>query len=120
MLKKKAEVMKDVGRVLRRKIIIQKYTEQFDEWGDPISRDWVDWKAMWAERTSLWGRDYYAAAVVGEEQTVEFTVRFVPFLDEIKTDTHRLLFNDDIYDIKQVDFLKDDGMWVKIKALRRR
>lgn len=119
MLKSKAEVMKDVGKVLRRKIIIQKYSEQKNEWGDPINQAWVDWKTVRAEMSTLWGRDYYAAAVVGEEKTVEFIVRYVPFLNEIKTDTHRLISNDEIYDIKHVDFLKDDGLWVKIKALRR-
>jgi len=29
-----------------------------------------------------------------------------PFLDELKTDTHRLVYAGDIYDIKQIDHLR--------------
>ena len=50
---------------------------------------------------------------------MEFVVRYVAFLDELKTDTHRLLYDGEIYDIKHIDYLKDDGMWLKIRAVRR-
>jgi len=43
----------------------------------------------------------------------------VAFLDELKTDTHRLVYAGDIYDIKQIDHLKDDGMWIKLRAVRQ-
>ena len=118
-MKDKKAAMKDLGRVCRRKIVIQRYSEQKDKWGDPSEASWKDWKTLWAERSNLWGQDYYAAVAVGQEQTVEFTAKYVPFIDEIKTDTHRLNYDGDIYDIKQVDYLDDEGMWVKIKALRR-
>ncbi len=118
-MRDKKAAMKDLGRVCRRKIVIQQYSEKKNEWGDPIGAGWDDWKTVWAERSSLWGRDYYAALAVGEEQTVEFVVRYVAFLDELKTDTHRLLYDGEIYDIKHIDYLKDDGMWLKIRAVRR-
>ena len=75
-------------------------------------------------RSRLWGRDYYAALAVGQEQTIEFGIRYVAFLDELKTDTHRLVYKveggaGDIYDIKQIDHLKDDGMWIKLRAVRQ-
>lgn len=117
-MKSKAEVMRDLGRVRRRKIIIQRKETTKDAGGD-ITTSWVDWKTVWAERSSLWGRDYYAALAVGQEQTIEFGIRYVAFLDELKTDTHRLVYAGDIYDIKQIDHLKDDGMWIKIRAVRQ-
>lgn len=117
-MKSKAEVMKDLGKVLRRKIVIQRKETAPDQYGD-ITTKWNDWQTVRAERISLWGRDYYAAVTVGEEQTVEFIVRYVLFLENLNTDIHRLFYDDDIYDIKQVDYLKDDGMWLKIRALKR-
>jgi SPP1 family predicted phage head-tail adaptor len=116
-MKPKAEVLKDLGRVRRRKIVIQRKETVKDQWGD-ITETWVDWRTVWAERGSLWGRDYFAAVAVGEEQTVEFTIRYVAFLEELKTDTHRLVFEGGIYDLKQVDYLKDDGTWLKLRAVR--
>ena len=63
MLKSKAEVMKDVSKVLRRKIIIQKINIVEDEIGNQ-KQEWVDWKTVWAERNNLWGQEYYAAKSV--------------------------------------------------------
>jgi SPP1 family predicted phage head-tail adaptor len=117
-MRTKAEVMKDLGRVRRRKITIQKKVTEKNEYGD-VTTTWQDWKAVWAERESLWGRDYFAALAVGEQETVEFVVRHVGFLDELKTDTHRLVFEGGIYDLKQVDYLKDDDLWLKLRAVRQ-
>ncbi len=116
-MKPKAEVMKDLARVCRRKVVIQRKETATDEYGDTATT-WADWRAMWAERSSLWGRDYYAALAVGEEQTVEFTLRYAAFLDELKTDTHRLFYAGEVYDIRQVDYLDDDGMWIKLRAVK--
>lgn len=118
MLKTKAEVMKDVGKVLRRKITIQKLGIITDEIGNQ-KKEWVDWKAVWAERNNLWGQEYYAAKTVNEENTVAFTVRYAPFIDEINNTSYRIKFNNKTYDIKQIDYLNDNGLWVKIKALER-
>lgn len=118
MLKPKKEVMKDVGKVLRRKIIIQKQEVVEDEIGNQ-KKDWVDWKTIWTERNNLWGREYYAAKAVNEENTLIFTVRHAPFINEIDNIKYRVKFEGKIYDIKQIDYLEDDGLWVKIKALER-
>jgi len=118
MLKSKAEVMKDVGRVLRRKIILQKFDVVKDEIGNQ-TREWKNWREIWVERTNLWGQEYYAAKAVSEENTLIFTARYAPFFDEMNTVDYRIKHNGKFYDIKQIDFLKDDGLWVKIKALER-
>lgn len=118
MLKSKAEAMRDVGKVLRRKIIIQKLEVVEDEIGNQI-QDWVDWQTVWAERNNLWGQEYYAAKAVNEENTLVFTVRHAPFVDEMDNVKYRVKYCGKIFDIKQIDFLEDDGLWVKIKALER-
>lgn len=116
-MKAKSEVMKDLAKVRRRKIVIQKKTDGFDEIGNPVEK-WDDWKTLRVERTSLWGREYYAARAVNEENTIEYTAKYVPFLDELNTVEYRIIDGKKIFDIKHIDPLKDDGMWLKIKALQ--
>ena len=115
-MKSKAEKMKDLATVRRRKIVLQKKGLVENEIGDLIE-DWADWKTLRAERSDLYGRDFYVAAAVGQEQTVIFTVKYVDFLDEVNTVGYRLKYEGKVYDIKQVDHLQDDGMFVKIKVL---
>ena len=117
-MKTKSEVMKDLAKVRRRKIVIQKKIHSYDEIGNPVEI-WENWKTVRAERTSLWGQEYYAAAATGEEGTVVFTVKWVEFLNDLNTIEYRILHDGKAYDIKNVDLLLDDGMWVKIKALKR-
>lgn len=118
MIKSKKEAMKDVGKVLRRKIIIQKLCVKEDEVGNQQTT-WVDWQTVWAERNNLWGQEYYAAKVVNEENTLVFTIRHTPFIDAMDTVGFRIKHEDKVYDIKQIDLLQNDGLWVKIKALER-
>lgn len=118
MLKSKAEAMRDVGKVLRRKIIIQKLEVVEDEIGNQ-TQDWADWQTVWAERNNLWGQEYYAAKVVNEENTVVFVIRDAPFIEEMNTLEYRIKHEDKVFDIKQIDRLQDGGLWVKIKALER-
>jgi len=118
MIKSKKEAMKDVGKVLRRKIIIQKMEVVQDDIGNQ-KMAWVDWRPVWAERNNLWGQEYYAAKAVNEESTIVFTVRYAPFIDEMNTVDYRIKHNGKFYDIKQIDYLQYDGLWVKIKALER-
>lgn len=117
-MKSKAETMKDLAKVRRRRITLQHKTREQNELGDPVER-WEDWRAVWAERGSLWGRDYWAAAAVGAEQSVEFVVRYTAFLEALTTTQHRIMFDGQTYDIKQIDRLQDDGQWLKIRALGR-
>ncbi len=117
MLKPKAEVMKDLARVRPYTIIIQKKTDGFDENRNQIEI-WEDWKTLKADRTTLFGNEYYAAKAVNEEQTVVFIVRYVPFLEEINTVQYRLFYRGKPYDIKHIDH-PPGAMWVKIKAVER-
>lgn len=118
MIKSKKEAMKDVGKVLRRKIVIQKLEVVQDDIGNQKT-EWVDWKIVWVERNNLWGQEYYAAKAVNEENTVVFMVRHASFIDQLNNVDYRIKYDGEIYDIKQIDHLQDDGLWAKIKALER-
>lgn len=115
---KKRNKMRDLGKVRRRKITIRKMTTYQDEWENQ-KRDWVDWRTLWAERSSLWGQEYYQAKTVNESNTVEFTVRHVAFLEEVDTVNYQIVFDGREYDITHIDHLSDDGMWIKFKCLER-
>lgn len=115
MLKTKDQVMKDLLKVRRRKIIIQKRVIDRDEYKNEIET-WIDWREVWAERNQLFGSEYYAAKQLGEEKTVKWTIRYAPFVEELNTIDYRIIYNNDIYDIKDFDFLKDDSIWFVIKA----
>lgn len=114
----KIKAMKNVGLVRRRKIAIQKLEVLTDTIGQEYE-EWVNWKELWVERNNLWGQEYYAAKSVNEENTLVFTARYVSFVDDIDSVNYRVLYNEKLYDIKHIDYLKDDGLWVKIKALER-
>ncbi len=115
-MKSKSEVMKDLAKVRRRKIIIQKRTITEDDIGNQIEA-WKDWKTLKAKKTGLWGQEYYAAKAVNEQDTIVFTVQYVAFIDAMDTVDYRVLFENKAYDIKNIDRVNDD-IWVKIKVLR--
>ena len=108
--------IRELRRVRRRKIVIQKLTEVEDEWGNQTT-SWVDWQPVWAGRSELWGQEYFAARAVGEQNTVGFVIRYAPFVEQLNTTEHRVLYQGKSYDIKHIDHLKDDGMWVKLRCL---
>lgn len=116
-MKSKAEVIKDLARVRRHSIVIQRKVDGFDAHQNPVEH-WSLWRTLQAEKTQLYGKEYYAAAAVGQEQTTVFTIRYVPFIDEINTVEFRLLFDGKPYDIKHIDHLPGET-WVKVKAIER-
>lgn len=117
-MKPKAEALKDLSKVRRRLIVIQKRTLILDDERNQVEL-WGPWKTLKAEKTQLYGTEYYAAATMGEEQTVVFTVRKLDCLTEVNTADYRLTYDGRAYDIKQVDGLDDGGLWAKIKAIAR-
>lgn len=113
----KNDKMRDLAKVRRRKIIIQKHTIAEDEWGNE-TKSWEVWKTVWAERGSLWGQAYYAAKAVNEETTIEFVLKYAPFVESMDTVEYRVLFEGNAYPIEHIDHLRDDGQWIKLKCLR--
>ncbi len=112
------KALRDVGKVRRRKITIQKMELIEDEFLNK-KKVWVDWKTLWAERSNLWGQTYFAAKAVNEENTVEFVLRYVSFLDQLNTFDYQVVFEGVAYEIRQIDHMQDDGMWIKLRCLER-
>jgi SPP1 family predicted phage head-tail adaptor len=114
----KTDAMKDLAKVPRRRITLQKRALVFDADRNQVEL-WAPWKTLRAEKTQLYGSEYYAAAAQGEEQTVVFTVRAIPALKDVNSTDYRLVYDGQVYDIRQVDQLQDGGLWAKIKAIAR-
>ena len=101
----------------RCRIVIQHKVDSFDAQQNPVE-NWSNWQEMWAEKTALFGQEYYAAKAVGEEQTVIFKIRRQWSADQMNTVEYRLLYDGKAYDIKHIDHLPGHK-WVKIRAIER-
>lgn len=99
-------------------VTIQQYVSGFDDIGNP-SEEWQKYKTCYAYVNGLSGREYWEAAVVHGENTVEFVFRWKPFFDSMNTKQYRLLFNGGIYDITSIDNIQFRNKTVKIKAVTK-
>lgn len=102
----------------RELVTIQQYIEGFDEIGNP-SQEWKDWKKAYSYVNGLSGSEYWEAANVHQENTVEFIFRWKRFFDSMNTKQYRILFNGGIYNISQIDNIQFRNKTVKIKAVTK-
>lgn len=96
---------------LRHRVIFQKRIIGTDPEGYPIDT-WVDIRTVWASVSNLSGREFYAAAAVQAENTVKFTVRYVPDVDT----SVKILFRGNQYNITAIDNIKYKNEYMEIKA----
>lgn len=82
---------------LNTKITIQEYQITTDGEGFQTQK-WTDFKKIWAKKTGLSGRIFYAAAAVQSEQDVIFMIRYCKDIKE----NMRIVEGDNIYDIKAI------------------
>lgn len=96
---------------LRHRITFQKLVTTVNDSGfeDNV---WEDYKTIWAALSNLHGREYYAAAAVQVENTVKFTIRYLPDIDTAM----RISFRDKSYDIKAIDNIRYQNRFIEIKA----
>lgn len=109
--------MMDSG-AYRNRITIQKYFGGKDEIGNPDG-SWEDWKEAYAYVNGLSGSEYWEAAAVQQENTVEFVFRWHDFFDVMDTKSYRLMFRGKIYNIKMIDNIQFRNKTVKIRAVAR-
>ena len=106
--------MRELGKTLRHRIVIQKRSVTKDPWGNQVE-EWQDWRTVWGNLQTLWGERYYAAKAVGEENTVIFEMRLAPFMDALihNVADYRVVYDGVAYTIKRVDPLPGEA-WVKL------
>ena len=118
MIKSKKDKTKDVQVKRKHKLTIQKKTTTQDEFANEVE-EWVDWWPVKAERLELFGSDYYAAKQFGEEKTIKWKLKYVASkAEQINTNKFRVINvrTNEIFDIKDTDYLNDDGQWFILKC----
>lgn len=117
-MKDKRMAMRDVGKILDRRITIEKLATVTSDDGFK-KRKWIPWRTLWCSKNNLYGKEFYAARAVGEEKTVVFEIRYFDELENINSKEYRILDGKDGYNIIFIDDVKYQKQWVKIKALLR-
>lgn len=69
--------MKPLVNELNRRITIQQLTNTVDDEGIPVET-WTDVCTVWAARSPLSGKEYFAAAAANAEKTVKYRIRYRP------------------------------------------
>lgn len=100
----------------RNRVTIQKYYDRKDEIGNSDG-SWMDWKEAYAYVNGLSGSEYWEAAAVQQESTVEFVFRWHDFFDVMDTRRYRLMFRGRSFNIKTIDNIQFRNRTVKIKAI---
>ena len=83
---------------LNRRITIQQLAVTTNDNGFE-TETWTTYKTVWAAAVNLSGSEYYAAAAVKAEKTIEFVIRYLPGV----TTKMRISFQDKPYSITSVD-----------------
>jgi len=96
---------------LRYRITLQKKIDITDNEGF-TKPDWDDVATVWAAVENLHGREYWEAAAIQAENTVKFTIRYRPDVDQ----TMRIIFRGKVYNILSVDNIKYRNEFIEIKA----
>ena len=96
---------------LRHRITFQRLVTSINPNGFEVQA-WEDVTTVWAAASNLHGREFYAAAAVQAENTVEFTVRYLPNIDT----SMRILFGGKQYNITAIDNIKYKNKYLEIKA----
>ncbi|MGB9813526.1 MAG: phage head closure protein [Thermovenabulum sp.] len=96
---------------MRHRITLQKKMNIVDADGF-TTQQWQDVATVWAAVENLHGREYWEAAAVQAENTVKFTIRYRPDVDQ----TMRILFKGKVYNILSVDNIKYRNEFIEIKA----
>lgn len=97
---------------LNKRITIQELKLSINENGFEIE-EWIDYKKVWAGVSNLHGREYFDAAAIQMENTVKFTIRYLPGIDTAM----RIKFNDKNYNITSIDNIKYRNRFMEIKAM---
>jgi SPP1 family predicted phage head-tail adaptor len=96
---------------LDKRITFQRLTTTTNENGFEVET-LEDFKTVWAKVSNLHGREYFEAAAVQRENTVKFTIRYLPDVNP----SMKILFQGRKYNITSIDNIKYQNRYMEIKA----
>lgn len=100
----------------RQRIIIETLTHGYDEVRNPLE-EWRPYKKIYAYMNGLSGKEYWEAATLNAENTVDFVCRWKKFFDYMDTRTYRIVWRGKIFNIKTIDNVRFQNEIVKIRAV---
>lgn len=74
----------------------------------------VPYLTVHANIKSLYGKEYFAAKAIQEEDTLKFTMRYIPNME--LNESMYIKYKDKIYDIKGIENIKELNEEYEIKA----
>lgn len=98
------------------KISIEKLSHSYDSIGNPIEK-WEPFKKTYAYMNGLSGKEYWEAATLNAEKTVDFVCRWKKFFDEMDTRNYRIVWKKKVFNIKTIDNIQFKNDIVKIRAV---
>ena len=98
------------------KISIEKLSHNYDSTGNPVE-EWKPFKKTYAYMNGLSGKEYWEAATLNAENTVDFVCRWKKFFDEIDTRNYRIVWKKKVFNIKTIDNIQFKNDIVKIRAV---
>lgn len=79
--------------------------------------NWSDFFTCFAQANGLGGKEYSAASTEQAQNTVDFTIRYVDFLSDLKPQTTRIIFQGNPYDVVSIDNFMFQNKSLKIRAV---
>ena len=97
-------------------ITIEQLTTERDQ--DGFEREvWTPYYSNYAYVNKLSGKEFWAAAEMAAQNTVRFELRYHPQLDSVNSKDFRLIFNNHVFNITNVDNVQFKNETVKISGI---
>lgn len=97
------------------RITIQKGGVIIDKFGNHV-KDWIDYFSCWCYPNTYTKEEEKEKVRVLDERSIFFEVRYCSELAEIKSDTYRVIYHGDVYDIESVDMMNWQKKTIKLKC----
>lgn len=78
---------------------------------------YVEYKTVWAKINNLFGREFWSAKAINQENTVVFEIRYSKDIEELDTKKARINFKGKCFNITHVDNVLYKNTTLKIKAM---
>lgn len=88
---------------------------------DMIGNWFDDWQPLYGcyaavDSRGQSGGEIQVAGMTVDHSDLIFTIRYSPRLKNLSTERHRLIFKDEIYDIRRVDWMNYNHQTIKLYA----
>lgn len=100
------------------KITVQKKEIEKTEYEQEIEK-WADFFTCWAEIKASTGKEYFEAQIQNVSQTYSVAIRYCKKLSDMTPTDYRIVFHNEIYDIKSIDNERYRNFIIKMKVEKK-